>query len=112
MAQQSPPFGTFPLAISGQLIPGAALRLHSGLRRHPIAVCDPTNVSTPPVTVYQHNQNTPLLQWTVNHNMGYRPNVRAYSIGGREMLAEVVHAHVNQCLVYFDSPTAGFAVCS
>jgi hypothetical protein len=61
---------------------------------------------------FQHMQPIASDTWTINHNLGFPPSVRAYSSGGREMLAEVIHNGLNQTLVYFDSPASGFAVCS
>jgi len=61
---------------------------------------------------FQHTQSAASSMWTVNHNLGFPPNVRAYSSGGREMIAEVIHNGLNQSLIYFDSPANGFAVCS
>lgn len=63
-------------------------------------------------SAFQHMQPSPATVWTINHNLGFPPSVRAYSPGGREMLAEVLHSNLNQSLVYFDSPAGGFAVCS
>ena len=61
---------------------------------------------------YTHTQPVAAASWTVNHNLGFRPAVSPLSVGGREMVAEVIHASTNQALVYFDSPIAGMAVCS
>lgn len=65
-----------------------------------------------PGGTYTHTQSLAALVWTVNHNLGYRPAVSPLSVGGVEMSAEVIHVTVNQALVYFDSPTAGLAICS
>lgn len=63
-------------------------------------------------TSFQHDQASALATWTVNHNLGYRPNISIYSTGGVEVEAEVVHISNNQIQVLFDSPFAGYAVCS
>lgn len=60
---------------------------------------------------YEHVQGTPALTWTINHNLGYRPNVSVYSAGGVEILAEVRHLSANQTQVFFVQPTGGFARC-
>ncbi len=60
----------------------------------------------------EFTQSTPAATWTINHNLGYRPNVRALSVGGVEMLVEISHTSVNQTLIYFDTPTAGSAIYS
>lgn len=61
---------------------------------------------------YTHTQSPAATEWIVNHNFGYRPSVRALTVGGAEMLAEVLHSSANQARLYFDSPVAGQAICS
>ena len=61
---------------------------------------------------FEFMQSTAAALWTINHNLGFRPAVKALSVGGVEMLAEVIHTSTNQALVYFDAPTAGIATCS
>lgn len=95
-------FGVFPLSITGARRPGAVLRLQDPVRA--IATCGPDP--------YQYDQSTPLAAWVINHRLGFKPNIRAYGIGGREMLAEVLHVSDLQSIVYFDFPTTGFATCS
>jgi len=65
-----------------------------------------------PGVAVEHVQLSPSDTWVCNHNLGYRPNVGVFSVGGVEMFACVIQASVNQVLVYFDSPTTGFAVFS
>lgn len=61
---------------------------------------------------YTHTQSVASDTWTVNHNLGYRPAVSVLSVGGKLMLADVVHTSANQAVVSFDQPTPGQAVCS
>lgn len=61
---------------------------------------------------YEHTQATPATVWTVNHNLGRRPNVAILNVGGGQILARVIHVSVNQARVYFDLPTTGLAACS
>lgn len=72
----------------------------------------PAGAPGPSGTHYQHTQAAAASVWTINHNLGYRPAVSLLTPGGVVMLAEVVHASVNQALAYFDNPVAGLAVCS
>lgn len=65
-----------------------------------------------PGSAYTHTQSSASDAWVVNHNLGYRPAVSVLSVGGKEMLAGVVHTSTNQFVVSFDQPTAGLAVCS
>lgn len=55
---------------------------------------------------------TPMSVWVINHNLNRRPLVGVFTIGGMEMLAEVIHISANQVQVSFDDPVAGYAVCS
>lgn len=61
---------------------------------------------------YTHTQAVASATWTVNHNLGFKPAVKALTVGGVEVLAEVIHTSINQLMVYFDSPLAGQAICS
>lgn len=104
------PFGTFPLTLTGKRTPGALLRLQNV---NGVVRCDPeTPPGIGPAGVYEVIIGTPQTVWILNHNLGFRPGVRTYSAGGREMIGEVVHTGVNQALIYFDNPAAGFAVCT
>lgn len=61
-------------------------------------------------TVVTFNQSTPDVIWTINHNLGRKTPVTVYTVGGVEMFAEIIQTSVNQTLVYFDQPTAGYAI--
>lgn len=54
-------------------------------------------------------QSTPSSTWTINHNLGYRPSIDLFTVGGVIMLGEVVHISLNQIVVNFTEPVAGFA---
>lgn len=60
---------------------------------------------------FEHMQTSPLAEWIVNHNLGFWPDVTLFSIGGSQVLAEVLHASLNQARVYFDDPFSGIAIC-
>lgn len=60
---------------------------------------------------YLHTQNDPALTWTINHNLGYKPAVELYTIGGLEFEAEVIHTSSNQCVVQLVKEIAGFVRC-
>lgn len=61
---------------------------------------------------YQHNQPSATDTWIINHNLGYRPVVGLFTVGGVLMLANVQHIDTNQARAFFDGPVAGYAVCS
>lgn len=60
---------------------------------------------------YLHTQADAALTWTVNHNLGYKPAVELYTVGGLEFEAEVVHTSNNQCVVSLVKEIAGFVRC-
>ncbi len=60
------------------------------------------------ITFYYTSQDT----WIVNHNLNKRPNIDVYSVGGKEMLAEIIHTSLNQVIVYFDEPLSGSVIVS
>ena len=61
---------------------------------------------------YQHTQSVPSDTWAVNHNLNRHPNITLTSVGGKLMIADILHTSINQVLVYFDQPTTGLAICS
>lgn len=58
---------------------------------------------------FVHDQPSPLTSWTVNHNLGHKPEVGVYSTGSVQLMAEVVHLTENQTIISFVAPTAGYA---
>lgn len=57
-------------------------------------------------------QASPLAEWIVNHNLGYKPLVDVLDTGGNLVGAEVAHISLNQFAVRFAAPYAGQAVYS
>lgn len=58
----------------------------------------------------QYNFTTPALEWVINHNLGRRAGVEAYTLGGQMLWAAVSQPSINQTVVTFDSPQAGYAI--
>lgn len=58
---------------------------------------------------FVHTQASAATSWTVNHNLGFRPAVEVFSVGGAEIDAEVLHTSVNQTVISFSTSTAGSA---
>lgn len=67
------------------------------------------NVGAGGASAYVHDQASGSDAWNINHNLGYRPAVTVYSVGGAEIEAEVLHLSANQVRVYFINATAGVA---
>lgn len=60
---------------------------------------------------YVHGQAIASAEWTINHNLGFRPMISCYTTGGVEFEAEVVHVSENQALARTAVPVAGQARC-
>jgi hypothetical protein len=58
------------------------------------------------------SQLTPSALWTVNHNLGFKPDVSLYTSGGLEFIAEVLHISDNQLTITLQTPISGFARCT
>lgn len=61
------------------------------------------------ITGFVHTQASPATTWTVNHNLGYKPEVQVYNAGSIQVLAEVEHSTVNQTIIRIAPATSGFA---
>jgi hypothetical protein len=57
-------------------------------------------------TTYSFSAST---SWAINHNRGYTPLISCFSLGGVELIADVVHLNTNQAVVNFSTSTAGTA---
>lgn len=60
---------------------------------------------------FLHAQSSPSAEWTVNHNLGFRPSATVLSPGGVEVVAGVVHVSANQLRVTFATPQSGSVRC-
>lgn len=63
-------------------------------------------------SVFTFTQSAASTTWTVNHNLGFRPDVSLTTVGGQEFEADIIHTSTNQCIVYLTSPLAGQARCT
>lgn len=58
---------------------------------------------------YTHIQASASDTWTINHNLGFKPSVEPFTVGGAEFDATVQHTSNNQTVVYLTIPLAGSA---
>jgi hypothetical protein len=58
---------------------------------------------------FNYTQSVANTVWTINHNMGYRPSVQTFTVGGLEVVGEIHHQSTNQTVVSFNEALAGFA---
>lgn len=58
---------------------------------------------------YVFTQSSPASTWTINHNLGFVPSVEVFDSGSQEVEADVSHPTLNQTVIVFSVPLAGFA---
>lgn len=58
---------------------------------------------------YTHYQNTPASIWTIQHNLGFWPNVYVLDTSGDECEGAVQNTTVNRVDIFFSAPFAGRA---
>lgn len=56
-----------------------------------------------------YTQNTPASVWTINHNLGYKPNCTLRDPAGNQYGADISHPNLTQTIVTHSAPTAGSA---
>lgn len=61
---------------------------------------------------YNHTQSSPNTTWTISHNLGIRPSVETFSVGGVLMWGDIVHLDLNTTQVTFATALSGYARCS
>lgn len=61
---------------------------------------------------FVHTQSSASATWTVNHNLGFLPQVTVLSPGGIEVEATVTHVSANQAVITFNTAQAGQAIFS
>lgn len=61
---------------------------------------------------YLHTQSSANATWTINHNLGFKPSVHLYTVGGLQFDGQIVHMSDNQCVVSLETAIAGFARCN
>lgn len=59
---------------------------------------------------YTHTQSATSATWTVNHNLGFRPQVEVLSPGGVQVEAAVQHMSDNQTVITFTTAQTGQAI--
>jgi hypothetical protein len=59
---------------------------------------------------YTHTQASPLATWTIPHNLGRKPVVQIFTIGGIEVEAQFIHLTDNTTQIIFDAPFSGIAI--
>jgi hypothetical protein len=58
---------------------------------------------------YTHLEPIASSIWTINHNLGFRPIVQVYTLGGSVLVCDILQASINQVILNFSTPIAGYA---
>ena len=61
---------------------------------------------------YQHTQGVPSALWTINHNLGFRPNVFIEDTLGRDVVGDISHIDANSLTLTFSAAFSGVAYLS
>lgn len=59
---------------------------------------------------YRHDQITASTTWTVNHNLGLRPQCEVFTPGWVQIEAAILHVTDNQTTISFNSAQTGQAI--
>jgi len=62
--------------------------------------------------IFEHNQSSPLQDWTINHNLGRYPELTIIGADGNQIITDVEHVSINTAIVHFATPITGKAVCN
>lgn len=58
---------------------------------------------------HTHNQMVPSLTWVIEHNLGFYPNVTAFSSADEQVFGDITHIDVNKLTITFSGALAGKA---
>lgn len=61
---------------------------------------------------FAYEQITPSATWTIDHNLGYIPNVTVIDGLGREVMGDIAHPTLNQTVLTFSAMFSGDAYLS
>ena len=58
---------------------------------------------------YEHDQGTPALVWTVNHNLGKKPSASAVDSAGTVVFGQIQYINDNTITITFNAAFSGYA---
>jgi hypothetical protein len=61
---------------------------------------------------YEHTQGAASASWTINHNLGFKPNVTVVDSAGNIVEGEITYTNSNSLTVSFQSAFSGYAYLS
>ena len=62
-----------------------------------------------PLVSYTHTQSATASQWTVTHNLGFKPNVTVFNSAGDIVEGHIIHNSINQLTLQFSATMSGVA---
>jgi hypothetical protein len=65
-----------------------------------------------PLVAYHHTQGASSATWTINHNLGWYPNVTVQDSGGSIVEGEITYTSVNSLRLTFTGAFSGNAYLS
>jgi len=68
------------------------------------------NIAT--YVAYEHTQGAASASWTINHNLGFKPNVTVVDSAGNIVEGEITYTNSNSLTVSFQSAFSGYAYLS
>lgn len=63
-------------------------------------------------STFVHIQSTPLDTWIVTHNMAKFPAVQVVDSAGTEVIGNLTHTSINECVLTFNGAFSGSAICN
>ena len=85
----------------------------NGLARVAVRPVDLVLAAQQPVAqAYIHTQNTPSTSWSVEHYLGFQPNVTVVDTAGMVIIPSMTYLDANTVVLYFAGASAGKAYCS
>ncbi len=61
---------------------------------------------------YVHNQSTPAATWTIDHNLGWHPNVTVINSAGDVVMGDMAYQTLNRVVLTFNGAFSGTAYLS
>jgi hypothetical protein len=105
-------FEIAPISVSAGTLVSVHLTSTGGDLMTAVGAVGPPGSAGPPGPAgasYEHTQSSPALTWTVNHNLGFNPQVQVFTVGGLEVIAEIQHTTLNQTVIRLTESLAGLA---
>lgn len=71
-----------------------------------------TNLVNPVLVSFIYEQQINATEWTINHNLGYRPAVFVSDYGQNNVECDIEHVSINELILMFSSEISGYAYLS